>query len=102
VIVLDANIIVRAVFGRRARAIIAQYSDGVRLVAPVAAIAEAQEHVPDIIEARKLPPTDLLIALDSVLSVLNVIEPELYTPYEQSARERIRTRDQSDWRALWY
>ena len=47
-IVLDANIVIRAVLGRRVRVLLEAYSDVVRFLVPDQAVAEAREHLPQV------------------------------------------------------
>jgi hypothetical protein len=44
-LVVDANILVRAVLGERVRAVIEAYCDAVSFFVPEAAYAEAEEHL---------------------------------------------------------
>jgi predicted nucleic acid-binding protein len=45
-LVLDANILIRAVLGRGARQLIQQYAASIDFVAPDTAFIEAEEHIP--------------------------------------------------------
>ena len=55
-LVLDANILMRAVLGRQARAFLAKYGERIEFVAPDVAFDEARKRLPEVIERRKLPP----------------------------------------------
>jgi hypothetical protein len=69
-IVLDANILIRAVLGRRVRQLIEIYAGkGVRFFAP------------DIAFLRNF---------------IEPVEPELYAAFDQEARQRLRGRDEND------
>jgi hypothetical protein len=48
-VILDANILIRAVLGKRVRELLDIHSDGVRFFAPDTAFAEAREHLPGIL-----------------------------------------------------
>ena len=48
-IVIDANILVRAVLGRRVREIIETYSEHASFFAPAVTYAEAEEHLPTLV-----------------------------------------------------
>ena len=51
-IVLDANILIRAVLGQRVSQLLAQYSrQGIRFYAPETAYAEAEEYLPSLYRA---------------------------------------------------
>jgi len=57
-IVVDANILIRAVLGKQVRAIVEAYADSVSFVVPQSAYLEAQEHLAALIlnavEIRRL------------------------------------------------
>ena len=55
-IVLDANILIRAVPGKRVRDILETHLGNVRFFAPDTAFAEAQEHLPEILLRRSIDP----------------------------------------------
>jgi predicted nucleic acid-binding protein len=48
-LVVDANILVRAVLGKRAREVIETYADEVSFFVPDVALAEAEEHLPALV-----------------------------------------------------
>jgi L-alanine-DL-glutamate epimerase-like enolase superfamily enzyme len=51
-LVIDANILVRAVLGTRVREVIATYAGQVSFFVPEAAYAEAEEHLPALVVKR--------------------------------------------------
>ena len=51
-LVVDANILVRALLGKRVREIIATYAGEVTFFVPEPAYAEAQEHSADLVVKR--------------------------------------------------
>ena len=65
-LVLDANILLRAVFGQRVREILEAYEDEVRFCAPDVCFADAEKYIPDISKRRGLD-------VDLALSVLEQI-----------------------------
>jgi PIN domain len=48
-LVLDANILMRAVLGRRVRQIIETHSEHAAFFAPDVAFADARRHLPDVV-----------------------------------------------------
>ncbi|WP_256842964.1 PIN domain-containing protein [Ornithinimicrobium cryptoxanthini] len=56
-LVLDANILIRAVLGRRVRGVITTYAADVEFFAPSIAYDEAERHLPSIF--TRCPPTFL-------------------------------------------
>jgi predicted nucleic acid-binding protein len=99
-IVLDANILMRAVLGKKAKALILQYGDRVVLVAPDAAVEEARQHLPGVIARRGLVADPFLEYFASLEKVVRVIEAEDYSEFEPVARQRLAERDEKDWPVL--
>jgi len=59
-IVLDANILVRAALGRRVRHFLETYgARGVRFYAPEAAFADAEKYLRDLLKKRGLPDANI-------------------------------------------
>ncbi len=52
-LVLDANILIRAVLGSRVLSLLRKYADQVEFLAPDSAFQEAREHLPKIFGAEK-------------------------------------------------
>jgi len=97
-IVLDANILVRAVLGRRVRHILEKYSaQGVLFYSPEAAFLEVQTHLPKILEERGKSSANLASAVEYLRELIIPIEAEFYELFETEARERLRGRDEEDW-----
>jgi predicted nucleic acid-binding protein len=96
-VVLDANILIRAVLGRRVREILETHFARVRFFAPDTAFAEAREHLPEILQKRGINPEAAVAVLDELLALIGCIEAELYGPFETAARERLQKRDEDDW-----
>ncbi len=100
-IVLDANILIRAVLGRRVRQLIDEYApQGVRFFAPDVAFADAAEHLPALLKKFGKPISDLSPALYYLRQVIEPIDSDVYGEFEDEARERMRTRDEADWPVL--
>lgn len=99
-IVLDANILIRAVLGERVRQLIADHVADVSFFAPDAAYAEAREHLPPLLEKRGVSGAAALATLDALEAVVRPIAAELYLPLEQQALARIGERDPDDWPTL--
>ncbi|MBM3940103.1 MAG: hypothetical protein FJ318_04260 [SAR202 cluster bacterium] len=75
-LVLDANILVRAVLGRRVLAILETHANRVHFLAPEIAFTDARLHLPDILVGRGLPRETVAPLIEDVLERL----PELVTP----------------------
>jgi hypothetical protein len=85
-IILDANILIRAVLGQRVRRLIL---DDVTFFAPDSAFDEAREYLPGLLEKRGVSGAAALAMLDALENVVRPIDAELYQPLERSALARI-------------
>ena len=65
-VILDANILIRAVLGKRVREIPETHSARVRFFAPDTAFAEAREHLPGILLKRGIDPEAAVAVLASL------------------------------------
>jgi len=98
--VLDANILMRAVLGKYARALLAKYGQRIEFVAPDVAFDEARRRLPQVIERRKLQEELFMAFFDSLANVVRTVEFEVYSGFEAIARERLAHRDEDDWPIL--
>ena len=69
-LVLDANILIRAVLGSRVLALLRTYAGEVEFLAPDTAFEEAREKLPEILERRKVPVAPAMAILDQLAGVL--------------------------------
>ncbi|HTQ62888.1 MAG TPA: PIN domain-containing protein [Candidatus Solibacter sp.] len=100
-IVLDANILIRAILGRRVRELLDSYStSGIRFFTPDVAFEDARRYLPHFAKKRIKPQADLTATLEYLRSLIEPVTPELYSVFEIEARQRLRGRDESDWPVL--
>lgn len=100
-IVLDANILIRGVLGRRVRQLVDTYaSQNVRFFAPDVAFDDAEKYLPILLKKRGLPHADVSASLEYLRTVIEPLGPEFYSAFELEARQRLRGRDESDWPIL--
>jgi predicted nucleic acid-binding protein len=100
-IVLDANILIRAVVGRRVRQLIEAYAArGVRYFAPDVAFDDAEKYLPLLLKKRGKPHADISTSLEYLRNLIEPVPPELFAVFESEARQRLRGRDESDWPIL--
>jgi predicted nucleic acid-binding protein len=99
-LVLDANILMRAVLGKRARVLLAKYGERIEFVAPDVPFDEARKRLPEVIEHRKLQGEPFMAYFDSLASVVQTVENEAYSGFETIARQRLARRDEDDWPIL--
>jgi predicted nucleic acid-binding protein len=100
VVVLDANILIRAVLGTRVLGLLRKYAGRVEFMAPDVMFQEAREHLPGVLESRRIPTAPAMAALELVDRLVQMVEAETYGPFESIARERIDRRDEEDWPVL--
>ncbi|WP_183377775.1 MULTISPECIES: PIN domain-containing protein [unclassified Herbaspirillum] len=99
-VVLDANILIRAVLGRRVRDIIMEYATTVQFFAPDVAYADAKKYLPGLLQKRDIDPSAAMAVLDRLASVVRCLDMELYGAMRQQALQRIAMRDVDDWPVL--
>jgi predicted nucleic acid-binding protein len=99
-LVLDANILVRAVLGTRVRGLIERYAGPVDLLVPESAIAEVQEHLPTNLAKRRLPLEPAAEVLDRLGPFLQELPESLYAAQKESALARLSGSDVEDWPVL--
>ncbi len=100
-IVLDANILIRAVLGRRVRQFLEEYaSRGIRFYAPDVAYADAEKYLPPLLIQRGKSAADVPATLHFLQSLVVSVDAESYGVSEADARERLRGRDEDDWPVL--
>jgi len=100
VLVLDANILIRAVLGSRVLGLLRKYAGRVEFLAPDIAFQEAAEHLPRILSARNVPTAPAMETVDLLKQLVQTVEAETYNSFEAVARERIDRRDEEDWPIL--
>jgi predicted nucleic acid-binding protein len=99
-LVLDANILVRAVLGKRVRALIETYAESVSFFVPEVAYAEAEENLPTLVARRGGDPEKALSLLRSLRSLMVPIGNDVYGEFEAEAKRRLAARDPEDWPIL--
>ena len=99
-IVLDANILIRAVLGRRVRELIFNNVATVKFFAPDVAYADARKYLPALLKKRGVDSNVLMLVLDRLEGVVQSIDAELYEGMQQQALKRIAVRDEDDWPVL--
>jgi predicted nucleic acid-binding protein len=100
-IVLDANILIRAILGRRVQHLIDTYaSQGVRFFAPDVAFDDAEKYLPPLLKKRGKPDVDVSASLDYLRNVIEPVASDVYAVFERESRLRLRGRDENDWQVL--
>jgi len=100
-IVLDANILVRAVLGTQVPDLLERYCRHVRFYTPTSCFTEARDHLPSILTKRShVAPGITLGALDALCAMVQPVDEAAYAAFEAEARRRISERDRDDWPLL--
>lgn len=97
-LVLDANILIRAVLGRRVRNLLKQYEGKVQFYAPEICFLDANRHLPLLLQSHEID--DGLEILGQIALIVEAVDRSLYGKHESAARERISVRDPDDWPIL--
>ena len=99
-IVLDANILIRAVLGRRVRQLLEEYSHrGIRFYSPVHAYSEAERHLPELLK-KFGKSAEVSAEIRYLKCLVEPIETDYYSIFEKEARIRLSRRDEDDWPVL--
>jgi predicted nucleic acid-binding protein len=97
-LVLDANILLRAVFGARVRDLLASHQETIEFYTPDLCVTEALRHIPSIARHRQLDPEKSEEDLRRILRLcVIVVDQSLCEEFEDRALARIAMRDPSDW-----
>lgn len=96
-IVLDANILFRAVLGIKVPAQLNCYKADIDFFTPAFCYDELRKHLPKITKARNLPVVPFNEAIDALEKVVLPLGKEIYAHQEEEAKERISVRDINDW-----
>lgn len=92
-LVIDANILIRATLGIRARNIIRTYSTSVALCVPEPAWRDAEKHLTLLAAKRQGDPEQLLRVLRSLADLVYVTAEDTYLDFAPQARRRLARRD---------
>ena len=76
-LVIDANILLRAVFGVRVRALLETYEESVSFYTPDICFCDALKYIPLITATRQLDPSPGLVVLDQSTRLIEIGPPGL-------------------------
>lgn len=96
-IVLDANIVIRAILGDRVRNLIIQHHQTVDFFVPDVCLVDARKYIPQLFEKRKIPSDPAIELLEKFEAILKAVDQEIYQQYRNDAKERMKDRDVEDW-----
>jgi hypothetical protein len=81
--VLDANILMWAVLGRRVRELLERYEDSAAFYSPDVCFDDAHHYVAQVLEKRGLNPESGLSVLRQVSRLVESVDSSLYGDYER-------------------
>ena len=96
-IVLDTNILIRAILGERVPNLLEKYSSSCSFVTPASCYDELNRHLPKVLQKRNLALEPFLNAIAQLAKVVTPLAQEIYSDYEYDAKRRIEDRDLKDW-----
>jgi predicted nucleic acid-binding protein len=102
-LVVDANILIRAVLGRRVRQIILDHADRVAFFAPEVAFMDARRYLPTLLEKRAVDAAavaEALLLLEGLETVVHPVGEDGSAAHRATAMARIAARDEDDWPIL--
>ena len=97
-VVLDANILIRAVPGTQVRGLLNGYEDAAEFNTPDICLADAHKHSASI-SARKGVDPALAESVRNIITggLIQVVARSLYEEFKERAQARISSRDPDDW-----
>ena len=99
-IVLDTNILIRAVLGKKVRELIFDNAATVEFFTPDVCCADARKYLPVLLEKRDVAAGAAMLVLDRLEGIVRPIDAELYAGMQQQALQRIAVRDADGWPVL--
>jgi hypothetical protein len=95
-VVLDANILLRGVFGVQALRLLETYEDIVAFYSPDICFKDAHRYIPELAARRSFDPAAGLLVLEQLERIVQQVDRSLYGVHEETARARISPRDAED------
>lgn len=99
-LVIDANILIRAVFGQRVRELMVQSSEHVAFYMAEPNFDEACHYIGLLASQRGIDEAIWRAALDTAMTAIQLVGQAELATVETEARARIAQRDERDWPAL--
>ena len=99
-IVLEANILIRAVLGKRVRELIVDNANSVQFFSPDVAYVDARKYLPSLLKKRGIDSESATAVLNAIETIVRPLELGVYADFKTQALERIATRDADDWPVL--
>ena len=84
-LVLDANILMRAVLGRRVGELLERYEDSAAFYSPDICFDDARHYLSQVLDKRGLKVESALVILEEVSHLVVPVDRSLYGDYERLA-----------------
>lgn len=97
IVILDANILIRAVLGNKVRNLLLTYHTEVDFLTPDICIDEARKYIPSLLNKKNAPIEPALKIFDKLTSLMQIIDFSVYQIHMNEAKERLKNRDLNDW-----
>lgn len=100
-VVLDANILIRAVLGRRVRQLLENYCETVDFYAAEANADEGSFYLAEILAKKYHLSDDVWHSVwENIMSMVHIVPTDTLVGLESKAKARIAPRDINDWPAV--
>ena len=96
-LILDANILVRGVFGVRVRSLLEKYEESVEFYSPDVCFEDARKYIPDLAARRNSSPVMGLLLPEQMERIVQSVDYGIYKAEEAAAKDRMSSRDIEDW-----
>ncbi|MFZ2499684.1 PIN domain-containing protein [Methanosarcina sp.] len=97
ILVLDANILIRAVLGNKVRDLLIINRETIDFFTADVCWADAEKYLPILFEKRKLPSNSALTLLSKLKNIIQIADEAIYKEYSKEAQKRMKNRDIEDW-----
>ena len=84
-LVLDANILLRAVFGTRVQSLLQTYEETASFFSPEVCFDDARHYIPDVAARRKIDASAGLATLEAIGQIVQSVDRSLYERYEKNS-----------------
>jgi predicted nucleic acid-binding protein len=96
-LVLDANILIRAVLGSKVRELLLTFNDAVQFFTADICVDDVEKYLPIILDKRQLPVQPALKLFSDLKCLFQIVDKSIYQEYSVRAQQRIKIRDIRDW-----
>lgn len=96
-LVLDANILLRAVVGQRVRYLLEKYEDLATFFTPDVCLRDAQRYLGELCTRKHLEIDVAISVVEQIAEIVEVVDASLYDDYKVTAQARMQLRDPDDW-----